>query len=137
VAFFYKFRFRTDDEESRRLCFDPTYELPTGERARSILDWERKQIETYALKNNLCIKHMRHVPDEYAAVEAGKPEWYRDTPTVREFQAWKLLHTGKGQDPRVKGDMYIDIIDVSSKSFLFQVDAQNSFHNRNYNLQVH
>jgi len=46
-AFFFKFRSSTDDEENKRLCFDPKYELPPGEKSRCILDWERKHMEHY------------------------------------------------------------------------------------------
>jgi len=56
----------TDDASCRRCCFDPTYELPAGERAKSILDWERRQFILAAKQNSLTIVHSYHGEDKGA-----------------------------------------------------------------------
>ena len=70
-----KFQDRTSDERTAKNCFDPAYGLPAGERAFSILDWERRQIIQTARTNVLEIVHLSAFchPDGHAP-----PSWYTD-----------------------------------------------------------
>ena len=82
-------RFADHDENMRRDSFDAAYGLPEGERAVSILDWERRIFLQVAKTNNLTIVHVK---DGYTAGAMGydgthhkhyklngeptSPEWY-------------------------------------------------------------
>jgi hypothetical protein len=68
-----KFATAVTKEECERNCFDPEYELPAGECATSILDWERRQFLQVAQKNGLNIVHLEATPS--TAVK-GLPSWY-------------------------------------------------------------
>ena len=52
-------RFADHDENMRRDSFDAAYGLPEGERAVSILDWERRIFLLVAKTNNLTIVHVK------------------------------------------------------------------------------
>ena len=52
-------RFADHDENMRRDSFDAAYGLPEGERAVSILDWERRIFLQVAKTNNLTIVHVK------------------------------------------------------------------------------
>merc|ERR1712007_132379 len=66
-----KFEHETSDAENRKNCFDPEYELE-GERAKSILDWERRQLFKVAKLNNLEVVCKGVCP----ARTVDRPEWY-------------------------------------------------------------
>merc|ERR1712039_999868 len=53
--FKYKFTRPTTDAENRANYFDAEYELPGGERAECILDWERRHVALCAAQNQLKI----------------------------------------------------------------------------------
>merc|ERR1712194_751465 len=50
-----KFLCGTGDDQNKQNCFDACYGLPNGERAKCILDWERRQVAKYAAKNKLDV----------------------------------------------------------------------------------
>merc|ERR1711933_335217 len=69
-----KFKEDTDDNFNEANCFDPTYELPAGQRARCILDWERLQFEKIAKQNDLKICYAQA---KWNMHFVDRPEWYR------------------------------------------------------------
>merc|ERR1712217_525325 len=66
-----KFLEQTTDETNAKNCFDARYELE-GERASSILDWERRQLLKVAAEKSLTVKYI--TVDETVVTEP--PEWY-------------------------------------------------------------
>merc|ERR1711948_41239 len=66
-----KFLRPTTDTENRTNYFDASYELPDGERANCILDWERRHVAMCAVQNNLQIRFIYTHGDE-----GSKPDWY-------------------------------------------------------------
>lgn len=72
-----------DASVDERISFDPTYRLPPGQRARNILDWERRQLMIASIKNNLTIKHLN------VSADIPQPPWYYDmTPEEAESTEW-------------------------------------------------
>ena len=51
-------RYADHEENMRRDSFDAGQDLPDGERALSIMDWERRQLLIVAAENNLTIIHL-------------------------------------------------------------------------------
>ena len=75
-----KFERTTDDMENQLNSFDPTYQLPAGERARCMLDWERRQLDLVAPVNRCKVVYIN--PDsglgwDRQGKEIEKPDWYR------------------------------------------------------------
>ena len=83
-------RFADHDENMRRDSFDAALFLPKGERAVSIMDWERRIFLQVAKTNNLTI---RYIKDGNTAITTTQtPEWYRRHPeaeaeAIRVFEA--------------------------------------------------
>ena len=101
-------RFADHDENMRRDSFDAAYGLPEGERAVSILDWERRIFLQVAKTNNLTIVHVKDGQtagvmgyDGYNHTqytlngEPTSPEWYCHYPeaeaeAIRRFKTRKM-----------------------------------------------
>ena len=106
-------RFADHDENMRRDSFDAAYGLPEGERAVSILDWERRIFLQVAKTNNLTIVHVKDgftadamgydfdaYDDDGAWIyklngEPTSPEWYCHYPeaeaeAIRRFKTRKM-----------------------------------------------
>ena len=101
-------RFADHDENMRRDSFDAAYGLPEGERAVSILDWERRIFLQVAKTNNLTIVHVKDGmtaqamgydfkgPGKYKLNgEPTSPEWYCHYPeaeaeAIRRFKTRKM-----------------------------------------------
>merc|ERR1719424_1035017 len=66
-------RYADHEENMRRDSFDAGQDLPDGERALSIMDWERRQLLIVAAQNNLTIVHVKG--DDNKIVTAW-PIWY-------------------------------------------------------------
>merc|ERR1712232_331990 len=81
-------RFADHRENMRRDSFDAAYALPEGERATSILDWERRIFIQVAATNNLKIVHLKDGVSHAKKDEA--PEWYRHYPE-EEAEAKRLF----------------------------------------------
>merc|ERR1712107_56094 len=74
-----KFLERTSDELNAKNCFDPSYNLPSGERASSILDWERKQLLRVAASNSLTINYVyTNKLESELILKSEPPNWYQD-----------------------------------------------------------
>ena len=58
--------------QCQAVCFDPCYELPAGERAATIMDWERRQFVRVAALNGLQIVSSAKGKDQGAL-----PAWYK------------------------------------------------------------
>jgi len=73
-----KFQTATDDNENTKNYFDARYELPDGERASCILDWERRQVSIYATQKNLHIVFLKSGAQSLFGYgcKVDKPEWY-------------------------------------------------------------
>jgi hypothetical protein len=76
-----KFETDTDEDENRKNCFDPKYKLPDGQRARCILDWERRQMLAIAPANNLrivyvCANDSHPVCSARVDRSRKRPDWY-------------------------------------------------------------
>ena len=101
-------RFADHDENMRRDSFDAAYGLPEGERAVSILDWERRIFLLVAKTNNLTIVHVkdgmtaevmgydgdRHTEYKLNG-EPTSPEWYCHYPeaeaeAIRRFKTRQM-----------------------------------------------
>jgi len=81
-------RYADHEENMRRDSFDAGYALAEGERATSILDWERRIFLQLAKTNNLTIVHLA---DGLWGGEKEAPAWYRHYPdkeaeAVRRFE---------------------------------------------------
>merc|ERR550514_1996429 len=61
-------RYVDHEQNMRRDSFDAAYALAEGERATSILDWERRIFLQFAKANNLTIVHLK---DEFDSEEKG------------------------------------------------------------------
>ena len=91
-------RFADHDENMRRDSFDAALFLPKGERAVSIMDWERRIFLQVAKTNNLTI---RYINDGYSAeTHTRTPEWYRRYPeaeaeAIRVFEAQQAAKAAK------------------------------------------
>ena len=101
-------RFADHDENMRRDSFDAAYGLPEGERAVSILDWERRIFLQVAKTNNLTIVHVKDggtaramgydgdISKDYKLNgEPTSPEWYCHYPeaeaeAIRRFTTRKM-----------------------------------------------
>ena len=101
-------RFADHDENMRRDSFDAAYGLPEGERAVSILDWERRIFLQVAKTNNLTIVHVKDGSTPWAMGYDGNgskyyklngeptsPEWYCHYPeaeaeAIRRFKTRKM-----------------------------------------------
>ena len=66
-------RYADHEENMRRDSFDAGQDLPDGERALSIMDWERRQLLIVAAENNLTIVHLE---GDYTKTETAWPIWY-------------------------------------------------------------
>ena len=64
----------TPDDENQTNCFDARYELPEGERASCILDWERRQVAMCATQNALQIVYVKK---SIYVEKVGNPAWYK------------------------------------------------------------
>ena len=84
-------RFADHRENMRRDSFDASYALPEGERATSILDWERRIFIQVAATNNLKIVHLKDGFRDQKKDEA--PEWYRHYPE-EEAEAKRIFEAG-------------------------------------------
>ena len=83
-------RFADHDENMRRDSFDAALFLPKGERAVSIMDWERRIFLQVAKTNNLTIRYIKDGETWFCQRET--PEWYRRYPeaeaeAIRVFEA--------------------------------------------------
>ena len=106
-------RFADHDENMRRDSFDAALFLPKGERAVSIMDWERRIFLQVAKTNNLTIVHVKDGRTAYAMGyvvyekdddgsniytlngEPTSPEWYCHYPeaeaeAIRRFKTRKM-----------------------------------------------
>merc|ERR1712107_200592 len=72
VNFQSKFERHTTDEENKGNHFDATWELPAGDRAKCILDWERRHVAMCAAQNSLKIWFC----SGKSGWRCGKPDWY-------------------------------------------------------------
>ena len=75
----------------RRDSFDAAYALPKGQRATSILDWERRIFLQVAATNNLKIVH---IADGDTWKTKGAPEWYRHYPE-QEAEANRIFEESR------------------------------------------
>ena len=66
-------RYADREENMRRGSFDAGQDLPDGERALSIMDWERRQLLIVAAENNLTIVHLEGT---WTKEETAWPIWY-------------------------------------------------------------
>ena len=80
-------RFADHRENMHRDSFDAAYALPPGQRATSILDWERRIFIQVAKTNNLTIVHLQ---DGNSKDKKAAPEWYRHYPE-QEAEAKKMF----------------------------------------------
>ena len=88
-------RFADHRKNMQRDSFDAAYALPDGQRATSILDWERRIFLQVAATNNLTIVHIKDGSSMYEKDVA--PEWYRRYPeqeaeAKRIFEALEPRH---------------------------------------------
>ena len=91
-------RFADHDENMRRDSFDAALFLPKGERAVSIMDWERRIFLQVAKTNNLTIRYIADGPTN--ATTTNTPEWYRRYPeaeaeAIRVFEAQQAAKAAK------------------------------------------
>ena len=91
-------RFADHDENMRRDSFDAALFLPKGERAVSIMDWERRIFLQVAKTNNLTIRYIQDGETPGTQLEA--PEWYRRYPeaeaeAIRVFEAQQAAKAAK------------------------------------------
>ena len=75
-----KFLERQTAEDNSRKSFDPTFELPKGVCAHSILDWERRHMLHVAAENNLEVVYLD--ADQLRLTVRTRPEWYSDVPST-------------------------------------------------------
>ena len=88
-------RFADHRENMHRDSFDAAYALPPGQRATSILDWERRIFIQVAATNNLTIVHIEDGRSD--ETKDAVPEWYRPYPeeeaeAKRIFEALEPKH---------------------------------------------
>ena len=91
-------RFADHDENMRRDSFDAALFLPKGERAVSIMDWERRIFLQVAKTNNLTIRYIQDGATRQTTTVT--PEWYRRYPeaeaeAIRVFEAQQAAKAAK------------------------------------------
>ena len=91
-------RFADHDENMRRDSFDAALFLPKGERAVSIMDWERRIFLQVAKTNNLTIRYIKD--GSWAVTRRKAPGWYRRYPeaeaaAIRVFEVQQAAKAAK------------------------------------------
>ena len=85
-------RFEDHRKNMQRDSFDAAYALPDGQRATSILDWERRIFLQVAATNDLKILHIEDGSTDSTKEEA--PEWYRQYPE-QEAEAKRIFEESR------------------------------------------